>query len=440
MNITHINKWLAFGTGVGIEIHGEDLEITVARVRPGEVRILGTTTIVRFSHRPAVEWGAEYAQFLNKIGGGHLAATVLLPRREIIVRHLSLPGVASGDLNAAIKFQADSLHPYPEEEAAFGWARITGTPQVFIGIARKQVVERYAVLFAEADVRVASFTFSAAAVHSAIRILSKPPEDGFLLLEEYEAGLEIYGESPARPVFSATFDLPADKAVSLAAAELRLDADLEPLQLSELLPLPRSAPEDYNLSGATFSYTAALAGACPWLTQPANLLPPEQRSSSSRTAYVPTIALTALLLVAVGILAAYTGIEDSRYLSALQNEIARLTPQAGRFQELNSSMEALRARRRMLFEFRQRTTYDLDTLQELTSILSPPAWLRNLQLTRSRVVLSGEAAQAAPLLEIIDNSPLFRNSEFTNPMSKVGDAESFAIRTEREDVRAEESR
>jgi hypothetical protein len=46
------------------------------------------------------------------------------------------------------------------------------------------------------------------------------------------------------------------------------------------------------------------------------------------------------------------------------------------------------------------------------------------------VTISGEAEQAAPLLKVVDGSPLFHNSEF-NGISKVGSAEVFRMRTQR---------
>ena len=55
-------KWLAVGAGVGIRIEGDDLAVTVVRIRPGGVRVLATTTITDFRHRPAGVWGAEYGQ------------------------------------------------------------------------------------------------------------------------------------------------------------------------------------------------------------------------------------------------------------------------------------------------------------------------------------------------------------------------------------------
>src|SRR5258708_1858810 len=86
-------KLLAIGSGIGIEIRGGDLEVAVARVRPGRIRVPGTLAIPNFAARPAVEWGVEYQRFVKSLGVAHLSATVLLPRREVIVRHVSLPGV-----------------------------------------------------------------------------------------------------------------------------------------------------------------------------------------------------------------------------------------------------------------------------------------------------------------------------------------------------------
>src|SRR6266542_1646869 len=119
-----VKRILAFGSGVGIEIRGNDLEIAVVRVRPASVEVTGRTTIRGFRERPAADWGRDYVHFLKTRGASHLSATVLLPRHEVIVRQLSLPGVAPKDLTAAIAFQLDSLHPYGDEEVAFGWTRI----------------------------------------------------------------------------------------------------------------------------------------------------------------------------------------------------------------------------------------------------------------------------------------------------------------------------
>src|SRR6516164_4677316 len=92
-----LRKLLAFGSGVGIEVGASNLNIVVTRVRPAAIQVLGRLVVRDFAARPAAEWGAEYADFLKSLGAAHLSASVLLPRREIIVRQLALSGVAARD-------------------------------------------------------------------------------------------------------------------------------------------------------------------------------------------------------------------------------------------------------------------------------------------------------------------------------------------------------
>src|SRR5580658_2569493 len=183
MSTPGFRKWLAFGTGVGIEMGREDLVVTVVRLRPTGVRVMGELTIPRFREQPAAEWGEKYAAFLQKLGAQHLAATILLPRDEVTVRQVSLPGVTDKDLASAVRFEIDSLNPHSEEDVAYDWARIGKTPSVLIAITLRSVVERYTALFSQAGVKAASFTFSAPTIYSALRLLSNPPQEGFLAIE-----------------------------------------------------------------------------------------------------------------------------------------------------------------------------------------------------------------------------------------------------------------
>ena len=75
-----------------------------------------------------------------------------------------------------------------------------------------------------------------------------------------------------------------------------------------------------------------------------------------------------------------------------------------------------------------RTKDDIDIVNELTRLLPPPVWIATLEIHPDNVVIFGEADQAAPLLKVLDSSPLFRNSEFAMPVSRNGPNESFRIK------------
>jgi Tfp pilus assembly protein PilN len=424
-----IRKLLAFGTGIGVEIAGADLEVAAARVRPSRIQVAGRLTISDFATRPAAEWGAEYRRFLEGLGLADRSATVLLPRREVIVRQVALPGVAPKDLENALRLQLDTLHPYGDDEVVWGWSPLEHGA-VLAGIVRRGVVDRYVQLFSEAGIAVASFTFSAAAVHAAIRLNDGPtgPSDaGFIALSQAAAGgVEVYGESPARPFFSAEFALPRERAAILAISELRLPPDTAPRKLEEVLPAPAVNPVENDLSRNALPYATALAGACPWLAPAANVLPVEHRRFSSHRAFVPSLVLGGLLLLVGGGMALNATLSQRQYLKELDAEIARLEPSAQRAAALDRAIDNARARTQLLDQFRSQTPNDLEVLNELTRLIEPPAWTNSISLTRDSVRLSGEAPQASPLPKLLDSSPLFSNTT-PDAVGRSASGETFQL-------------
>jgi Tfp pilus assembly protein PilN len=432
--LTDLRSLLAFGSGVGIEIGAENLEVIAARVRPSKIEVAGRLVIGNYAARPAAEWGAEYARFLKSHGMGYLSATVLLPRREVIVRQIPLPGVAGKDLENAVRFQMDTLHPYGDEDVAWGYSRLE-FGSVLVGIVRRQVVDRYRTLFSEAGILVNSFTFSAAAVHSAIRLNGGGHAGGFVAIgRTATGGVEVYGESPARPVFSAEFNMTPQRAAVLALAELRLPPDTQALTLEQVLPKPAVNPVENDLSRNALPYATALAGACPLLAPSANVLPPEHRRSSSRVILIPTLVLGGLLLALVGAMFGWSRYADSKYLAGLNAEIARVEPVAARAMALDRQIGKARAQTQQLDRFRAQTRLDLDALNELTRIIEPPAWTSVIDLSREMARITGEARDASPLVKLLDSSPFFENSvpDFINRANNGGAGETFQIHASRE--------
>lgn len=432
--LTDLRSLLAFGSGVGIEIGAESLEVIAARVRPSKIEVLGRLVIENYAARPAAEWGSEYTRFLKSVGMGHLSATVLLPRRDVIVRNLALPGVAGKDLQSAIRFQMDTLHPYGEEDVVWGSSPL-GFGSVLVGIVRRQVVDHYRTLFAEAGILVNSFTFSAAAVHAAIRLNGAAHGQGFVALGRTAAGgVEVYGESQSRPVFSAEFNLTPQRAAVLALAELRLPPDTQALTLEEILPKPAVNPVENDLSRNALPYATALAGACPFLAPSANVLPLEHRRSSSRAILIPTLVLAGLLLALAAFMFGWSRYADRKYLAGLNAEMARVEPVASRAMALDRQIGKARAQTQLLDRFRAQTRLDLDALNELTRLIEPPAWTSVIDLSREMARITGEARDAAPLVKVLDSSPFFENSapDFINRANNGGAGETFQIHTSRE--------
>jgi hypothetical protein len=427
-----LRKLLAFGSGVGIEIGATDLTVIVARVRPNGVQVPGRLVIENYASRPAAEWGAEYARFLKSAGAGRVSATVLLPRREVIVRQVALPGVARKDIESALGFQLDTLHPYGEDEVVWAWSPLA-FGNALVGIARRQTVERYATMFTEAGIAVSSFTFAAAAVHAAIRtnVSATLPKDGFVALGHgASGGVEVYGESTAKPVYSAEFELTPERASSLALSELRLPGDTPAMTIEEVLPRPQLNPVENDLSRNARPYATALAGACPRLAPAANVLPPQYRRYTSRAVFIPSIVLAVLAVLISGSMALYGSWSQKQYLQQIQAQIDRLEPMRKRADALDRQAKQARAHAEVLDTFRQQTKKDLEALNELTHLFEPPAWTNNIAMTRGDVRIGGEAPQTSALVKILDGSPYFERSEILMS-GPSGKGETFQIRANR---------
>lgn len=419
-----LKKFAAFGSGVGIEITGprgaESLDIAVVRVRPTGARLIGQLSIEDFPHQPAGVWGTDYAAFLRKLDLRHVPAVVLLPRQDVILRAIPMPGVADKDLDAAIRFQLDGLHPYAEDDVIASWSKLPGAQTVLVAIARRDAIERYASALAEAGVKLAGFTCSAAAIYSALRLFGKTPVSPILALEEAGGAAEFYGESAAHPVFSARFEAGDPGMAAFACAELRIDP-IEPQPLASVVGAAPALP-----------FSAALVSACPRLALALNLLPADRRQTGSRAMWVPAAALTAIVVILLAVWLVVPAYQDRSYERALQAEIAKAEPGARRAAAIDRQIDTLRKRSLLLDEFRHRSRADLDVLAEMTRLLPSQVWLNNLELSRTQVFLAGEADQAAPLLKLIDGSPYFESSEFLVPPVRSANGETFRIRTNRE--------
>ena len=325
-----------FGTGFGIALGDRNLDAAVVRARPGGATLVASTTVADFRNRPAAEWGADLLKFLAAAGENKLAATVLLPRDEVIVRAVALPGVADKDAAAAIDLQIDSLHPWGSAEVVWGWSR-AAADYFIIGLARKEVLDACETRFAEAGIPIAAVSFSTAVIHAALRFWNSGPASVlcFRLEGDLSGRTEIYGESPARAVFSAEFPTAPERALALARAELRLSQDYPAAPLSEVLP--RSL--DGRTPPSEVAYAAAIAGSATRAARFANLLPPERRSSHNRLEYaIPGILIVLLALSLLTVFVILPKIDQRRYRADLDRTARQLEPAVLRAQSLEKRL------------------------------------------------------------------------------------------------------
>jgi len=457
------NPLLTLGAGVGVEIRGNDLQVALVKSRWKGVVVDGKTTLHDFRRRPAADWGAEYQSFLKSHGFRDLPVTLMLPRQEVIVRLLSLPAPTRAELRSAVRFQIDTLHPYGEENVYYGFAPLgprsrEGSAEagsaaaparrdVAVVIVERSLIEGYADLFAEAGVKLRAITVGAAAYWGAVRFPNARRQEPFLLVDEQGSAFELYGESQARPFFSASFDsgaMPLEKAVAAAAAELRLPEGEavpllvcgersipSPLAPEQVLGSPLQAPAEFDLGRDAAVFATALSAACPRWGWRVNLLPPARRSASSRWPIAAT-ATAAASVGAVALLLFLRGpIQDRRYEQALEREIKRLETVEREVRALEQQAQKARAQRAELESFRRRPEADLALVTEISRRLPKTAWINGIEVNDDSVQLTGQADAAAPLLGLLDSSGVLTGASFASSITRADNREQFRIRAAR---------
>ena len=318
------------------------------------------------------------------------------------MRTVRLPGVADKDVASAIELQLDTLHPWDEEAIEWSWWRVS-LSELVVGIARQSTLSRYETLFSEAGIPMAGATFSSAVIHAALRLQHAAPKSVFCYMLPGNGRIEVYGESEARPCYSAEYALSTERALAVARAELRLPPEYVAAELGEALTAPPSI--------SPLAFAAALAASAPLSVRFANLLPAARRASHSRTQYVIPIALAALVAIGlVTVFVLFPVITERRYVRDLTAEQNRLAPIALRVQSIDKTLAAHRARIAALDDFRRRPQADLDVLNELVRILPEKVWTDSIEIFPDSIVIGGEADQAEPLLKLLESSPLFQKS------------------------------
>mgnify|MGYP000106106568 CR=1 FL=1 len=378
-------------------------------------------------------------------------AALGLPRAAVTVKPLELPGVA-GDLREMVRFELERHLPFPADDAPFDVLPLPSTEpgvrRVLVVAAERRVLDRALRSAEEVRVRPRSLTV---AVHDLLT-LARLPRRGFAVwAHRVDESVELLFLAAGALVLSRALPT-ADPAT--AAAEIRrtlpvlrwrrLDAvwvsgDAWPEGVRALLELgapvarPPYAARARRLleqldEPARGARELALAVAVGRGERPLDLLPPGLRPRRLSRAQLVTGGLGALTAVLAAAALLAPGWRDSRHLAALDRQLAALEPEVRAVEQVVRELER---QRRLLaaIETAQATSLrPLPVLREMTELLPADAWLTTLTLDAKGVELTGQAAAAAALIPLLENSPRFERVEFASPVTRGRDREQFRIR------------
>jgi Tfp pilus assembly protein PilN len=384
------------------------------------------------------------------------SVAVGLPRTAAIVKPIELPSV-DGQVGEMVKFELERHLPSGADDASFDFLPLqldrepTETQparQVLIAATERRVIDGVLRVMEEARLRASSVTVAA---HDLLALVSRPRRGRVVWVHRVGEQAELLFLAGSGLVLSRS--VPASDAAAVAAeiessfAIVRwrgcdavwVSGDTDPLTAGAALgalgapviepPYTSSAQRWLNdIEAPRGAHELAVAVAAAGRTRPLELLPESLRPRRlSRAQLVTMGALAATLLLTVVALLA-PGYRESRRLAGINARIATLEPEVRR---VEASLKEVERKRRLFTTVQSIETSSvrpLPVLRELTELLPTDAWLTMLALDPKGVELTGQAAAAAVLIPLLENSPRLERVEFASPVTRGREREQFRIR------------
>lgn len=123
--------------------------------------------------------------------------------------------------------------------------------------------------------------------------------------------------------------------------------------------------------------------------------------------------------------------KDYSLLKSTEHRIGEIKETAHELLELKRGIDGVKRKKRFLTAFQEEKNLRVRVISELSAVLPGDAWLTHLSVDKNGIVeLNGFAARAAGLIVPLEQSGLFRNVTFVNPVTTKDGRERFSLKME----------
>lgn len=437
---------LSLKAGLGIEVRGNDLVMVCLKRGLRRLFLAGSKIIADYRQFSPYDLRNEVQAFVKAHGISSEGAVLGVPRSQIVVRFLELPAEAAEDLAQVVRYQVESFTPAEEEPICYDFALLgrdeRGKLVVLVAMMRRADLERYLQL-------LSGIGLKSAVIQPATTALSNLLLEGYaglspsthLLYHLDEGCAELLAFKDKQLVYSRQFHANGIDGLlgegELALSALRIEGEpIEKILLTgsgaaaveaalrerigecEMLGASLSAGEFDGLRAAisdelTVAAGLALAGLGRKLPLPINLLPQEMRVHHSVLGYIPTILISAAILLLGAGLGLREFLQERALLGKLDLEIAALKPQLEEVNRLMDQARALESEIALLEGAIAQRDPTLEILKELTATLPDHSYLQTVTIKGDELNMIGLSDSATQLLPLLEKSPYLRDVEFT---------------------------
>jgi Tfp pilus assembly protein PilN len=450
-----------FLDGLGIYVGPEHVSLALVRKRLLRVALVHNRT---YPLAPVTRPEERVANLTEAVGAFRRetkvepgAVHLCLARQELLLNRLILPTAARENLAQVLEYEIERVIPLPRDEIFFDYQmRESGQGEngrlaVLVVSVPRRVVRQYVEALEPAGIRPKSIVVAAAALGdytafcrgelaAPVALLTRDGGEGELAVfveRQLVSSHALRGQVPSTAEVNAMVrrDLAevfhvVETPVDLLVAASRNGTGASPEGTIDLFALASGrleAPTSFFDAGEPTMLPAvgAALGAVRESVVDINLLPAEHRPGLQEGLFVPLLLMVACVVLAI----VYGGsiiVRDEMTRRALAREVEELEPQVAAIKKQEADVRRFQAQITTLTENQDRRTVHF--LKELTDKIPADAYLTTLRYRNNRVEMDGFATKSSELIQILENSPMFKNAQFTSPITQgQGGQERFSI-------------
>jgi general secretion pathway protein L len=149
-----------------------------------------------------------------------------------------------------------------------------------------------------------------------------------------------------------------------------------------------------------------------------NLLPPDLRPATEPIWTDRNKKLLGVLLILLGITVIFPILWQTAKIERFETEIAAILDDAKKAGEKQQLLVARLEGQVLLANKKNQHPAKLESLRKLTELLPDNTWVSKLTMDNETLSLQGESGKSSNLIEILEQTDLFKNVEFTSPVTR----------------------
>ena len=440
---------LNLNAAVGIEVGENRLVLSAVTKGLRGFKVASHLILEDFRNLDPAELHKKVQEFVSTKGLSTENVIVGIGRDQVLVKEVELPLEVEENLDQVVKFQVDKLGPSDDSLVCYDYLvlnrnKVTKKLTLQIVVTSQETVDSLVKLLANMGLQPTAIRLSSVGLNQimgshqdgkteypAIIVCCEKDSVEVVLVDGHSRNFSLHRTSNSQEddtlllssvlddLFSQVDLRNVDHVQGIylvgSASEEKVELIRERFGEAELLSdgvsldlgsMPRGS---LDLTGCSVGLAISALTRNPF--SKFDLMPPEMGLARSQFSYIPTFVLVGLMIFLVGLSAGREYVQNSRLLAGYEIHAVEMKPLVDSVTDIRGEVDQLShlaTELRTMFNGRQKV---LLVLKELTEVIPRDAYLQNVRIETSKVIMTGFSDNASNLIPILQQSKCLTNVE-----------------------------